>query len=177
MGKKLLEGSEDIKPVAAIAAPAPKFAPKARNSQADDEDDSFDVNQDFTKVEDFDGMQLAARTLVRLCENGNLTVAAELIQAKADVNMPEPDIGVTPLIGAANAGHLDVCKYLFRKEADVNAVVRDGTDRTALHAASQMGYASVVQLLLDKRADPRVHDLTKTTPLILAVRFGHSGAT
>ena len=92
--------------------------------------------QDFTQVHDFDGMALAARCLVRLCENGNLTVAAELIQAgengmvssplarffhvlgrgfntkigvqgakllgqaKADVNMPEPDIGVTPLIAA-----------------------------------------------------------------------------
>ena len=34
-------------------------------------------------------------------------------QAKADLNMPEPDIGVTPLIAAANAGHLDVCKVLM----------------------------------------------------------------
>ena len=34
-----------------------------------------------------------------------LPVASE---AKADLNMPEPDLGVTPLIAAANAGHLDV---------------------------------------------------------------------
>ena len=39
-----------------------------------------------------------------------LPVASE---AKADLNMPEPDLGVTPLIAAANAGHLDVCKYLM----------------------------------------------------------------
>ena len=103
--------------------------------------------EDFTQIKDFDGLSLAARCLVRLCESGNLTVAAELIQAawqegmpcinlhlshfhcsrrltilqlylfrhqlrpvpvrlpkcqaKADVNMPEPDIGVTPLIAAA----------------------------------------------------------------------------
>ena len=37
--------------------------------------------EDFTLVKDFDGLALAARCLVRLCENGNLTVAAELIQA------------------------------------------------------------------------------------------------
>merc|ERR1712039_588600 len=73
-------------------------------------------------------------------------------------------------------GHLDVCKYLFRKEADVNSVVRDGTDRTALHAASRMGFASVVQLLLDKKADPKVVDLTKTHPLHLACKYGHAGA-
>lgn len=66
-----------------------------------------------SQVPDFDGMTVAAKCLVRLCEQGNLTVAAELIQAKADLNMPEPEIGVTPLIAAANAGHLDVCKYLM----------------------------------------------------------------
>jgi ankyrin repeat protein len=141
-----------------------------------EEDDSFDVNQDFAKVQDFDGLVLAARCLVRLCEAGNLTVAAELLQAKADVNLPEPDIGVTPLVGAAHGGHLDVCKYLIRKEADVNSVVRDGTDRTALHSAARMGFSSVVLLLLEKEADPKAQDLTKTHPLHLACKFGHAGS-
>jgi len=143
----------------------------------DDEDDSFDVNQDFTQMKDFDGLALAARCLVRLCEQGNLTVVAELLQAKADVNRAEPDIGVTPLIGAANAGHVDICKYLLRRGADVNIPVSDGTDRIALHAASQMGFVSVVQLLLEQRANPRAQDLTKANPLHLAVRHGHAGAT
>lgn len=168
----------DAKPAALAVGSAPKVAakPKNRNQLNADEDDSFDVNQDFTQVQDFDGVALAARCLVRLCEAGNLTVAAELIQAKADVNMPEPDIGVTPLIGAANAGHLDICKYLIRKDADVNAVVRDGTDRTPVHTAARMGFASIVQLFLEKKADPRAVDLTKTTPLHLACKFGHAGA-
>ena len=77
---------------------------------------------------------------------------------------------------AANAGHLDICKYLFRnlvlkhfgflvsyrnrtalhfcsvlqipgKGAEVSTEVQDGTRRTALHAAAQMGFASVVQKL------------------------------
>lgn len=167
----------NAKPSAAITAVASKFIPKSRiKSEADDNDDSFDCTRDFTQVEDFDGMALAARCLVRLCEGGNLTLAAELLQAKANVNMGEEQIGVTPLIAAANCGHLDVCKYLLRKDADVNLPVTDGTGRTALHAACQMGYASVVQLLLDKKADVRAEDLTKTTPLHLACKYGHAGA-
>merc|ERR1712060_374572 len=34
----------------------------------------------------------------------------------------------------------------------------------------------VVQLFLEKKADARVEDLTKTTPLHLACKFGHAGA-
>jgi len=176
MEEHVAAGDAKAAPVFLGVSPKAAAKPKKGNQLGPEEDDSFDVNQDFTKVEGFDGLTLAARCLVRLCEAGNLTVAAELIQAKADVNMPEPDIGVTPLIGAANAGHLDICKYLFRKEADVNVVVRDGTDRTALHTAARMGFASVVQLLMDKKASPRVEDLTKTTPLHLACKFGHAGA-
>jgi len=174
--QELLKGCEDVKPTAAIAAPAPKFAPRPRDGQEWEEDDSFDVNRDFTQDPEFDGMKLAARLLVRMCEAGNLTVSAELIQAKADVDMPEPEIGVTPLVAAANSGHVDICKYLFRKGASVNSEVQDGTGRVALHAAAQMGYASVVQLLLEQRADPRVADLVKATPLHLAARYGHCGA-
>merc|ERR1712032_816953 len=33
-----------------------------------------------------------------------------------------------------------------------------------------------VQLLLDKKANPRAIDLTKTHPLHLAVKYGHAGA-
>mmetsp|Transcript_67286 Transcript_67286/g.161295 ORF Transcript_67286/g.161295 Transcript_67286/m.161295 type:complete len:667 (-) Transcript_67286:66-2066(-) len=176
--QQMYSAAADTPAAPALTAASLKFAPKPRlRTAADDEDDSFDVSQDFTKVENFDGLELAAKCLTRLCEQGNLTVAAELIQAKADINRAEPDVGITPLIGAANAGHVDICKYLFRKEADVNVPVADGTSRTALHAAANMGFASVVQLLLEKRAEPRVEDLTKTTPLHLAVRGGHAGAS
>eukprot|EP00747_Dinoflagellata_sp_TGD_P166570 gnl/TRDRNA2_/TRDRNA2_189550_c0_seq1.p1 gnl/TRDRNA2_/TRDRNA2_189550_c0~~gnl/TRDRNA2_/TRDRNA2_189550_c0_seq1.p1 ORF type:complete len:672 (+),score=152.42 gnl/TRDRNA2_/TRDRNA2_189550_c0_seq1:77-2092(+) len=179
--KKIIEehiAAGDEAPKPALKSAALTFTPKARvKSAADDSDDTFDCTQDFTKVENFDGQELATRLLVRLAEQGNLTVLAELLNAKADVNRAETQIGITPLIGAANAGHVDICKYLFRKEADVNVRATDGTERTALHSACQMGFASVVQLLLEKRAEPRAKDLTQTNCLHLAVRNGHCGAT
>merc|ERR1712232_829724 len=171
----------DEKPAPVLALQAQRFDPPSRSKQQgvcnDDDDPDFDPDQDFSKVENFDGLALAARVMVRLCEQGNLTGAAELLQAKADINMAEPDVGVTPLIGAANSGHVDICKYLFRKNADVSITVSDDTGRTALHAAARMGFVSVVQLLLENKADPRSEDLTKTHPLHLAVRLGHAGAT
>ena len=77
---------------------------------------------------------------MRICEAGNLTVCAELIQAKADVNMPEPDIGVTPLIGAANAGHLDVCKILIEGGVHKNPMNQNGD--TPLNVSSHQNVKS-----------------------------------
>eukprot|EP00811_Abedinium_folium_P018919 NODE_2784_length_2146_cov_3.500248.p1 GENE.NODE_2784_length_2146_cov_3.500248~~NODE_2784_length_2146_cov_3.500248.p1 ORF type:complete len:676 (-),score=199.37 NODE_2784_length_2146_cov_3.500248:55-2082(-) len=170
----------DAKPAAAsheASRLAGAQVPKQQGVKLDIDESGFDCDQDFTKDENFDGMALAASCLVRLCEQGNLAVAAELLMAKADINQAESQLGVTPLIGAANAGHLDVCKYLLRKAADINVPVADGTLRTPLHAAAQMGFASVVQLLLEKGSDPRAEDLTKCTALILATRGGHLGGT
>eukprot|EP00929_Paragymnodinium_shiwhaense_P056095 TRINITY_DN28080_c0_g1_i1.p1 TRINITY_DN28080_c0_g1~~TRINITY_DN28080_c0_g1_i1.p1 ORF type:complete len:674 (+),score=202.51 TRINITY_DN28080_c0_g1_i1:74-2095(+) len=178
-----LEEAGDAKPAPAVAreaAPAAAIPAQHRKllngSPEDDDEGSFDRDQDFASQENFDGQALATRFLVRCCEQGSLSLAAELLQARADTNAAEAEVGVTPLVGAANAGHLDICKYLLRKEADVNAEVADGTGRTALHAASYMGFASVVRLLLEKRADPKLQDHTKTHPLHLAVKHGHAGA-
>lgn len=168
----------DAKPAPALKTTSTTASTQTKSRKGDDLDKrAFDVNQDFTKVENFDGRALSAQCLVRLCEQGGLSLAAELLQAKADVNCAENEIGITPLIAAANAGHLDICKYLLRKQADVDIPVGDGTSRTALHAASNMGFSSIVQLLLEKKAGPKTTDISQYTPLHLAVRNGHLGAT
>lgn len=179
----LLYERGDVKPAPAlVTTQAAGFRPPNRAlqvEQAPDEDNDPDFNpdHDFAAVADFDGAALSARVLVRFCEQGNLALASELLQARADVNAGEAQCGVTPLIGAANAGQLELVKYLIRKDADVNLEVSDGTQRTALHAASQRGHVAVVQQLLESKASVRAEDLTKTTPLHLAVKGGHAGAT
>merc|ERR1712205_127016 len=123
----------------AVRAPSAPFA----------EESGFDVDQDFTKQPEFDGLALAASCLVRLCEQGSLPLVAELLQAKADINKAEGEIGVPPLIAAASTGHIDICKYLIRRNACVHSTVEDSTKRTAMHAAAVGGFTSVVQLLLE----------------------------
>merc|ERR1719191_946050 len=167
--QELLENCANAPPVPKAKAKALKNAAPTMMRDFEEEED-FDCNQDFTKMEDFDGHKLAARLLCRLAEQGSITILAELISAKADVNAPEPDHGVPPLIAACNMGHVDVVKYLIRKEADVHQMTGDGTSRTALHAACEKGFTTIVNIMLEKKVDLKVKDINENTPLHLAVR-------
>ena len=82
------------------------------------------LGEDFSLVKDFDGLALAARCLVRLCENGNLTVAAELIQAG-----PGPRAGEPPL-------SFSLCIYVLCTGV-VGMVEREGSSRTACKSNSK----------------------------------------
>jgi ankyrin repeat protein len=59
-------------------------------------------------------------------------------------------IDTTPLIVAAQDGHVDVIRTLLAAKADVNAKAVNGI--TALVVASSSGQLDVVQALLDKGA-------------------------
>lgn len=47
---------------------------------------------------------------------------------------------------------------------------------TPLHHASILGYADIVELMLDKQADPNVQNIYQRTPTMLAAEHGHSHA-
>lgn len=57
-----------------------------------------------------------------------------------------------------------MCELLLRYGADVNARTRSG-DATALHRAATAGQHGVVQLLLDRGADPMLVDTDGQTAL------------
>ena len=73
----------------------------------------------------------------------------------------------TPLMLAAERGHIDILLYLINRGADVNK--KDGRKRTALHYASTRGKMRVIEALLRKGAEIDVEDKGRCTPLTIAV--------
>lgn len=99
---------------------------------------------------------------------GDTERVRSLLAAGANVNFIHERSGWTPLMAAANEGHLDTVRVLLENEADVNTKDEDGY--TALALALSCGNADIVHALLDRGADVEyVYLQGRLTPLISAV--------
>lgn len=58
--------------------------------------------------------------LVTAAGDGNVVRVEELLRQGANVNYTLFDSGITPLIAAASAGHIDVSRVLLSSGADIN---------------------------------------------------------
>lgn len=85
--------------------------------------------------------------LTLACCGGFLEVADFLIKAGADIELGAS----TPLMEAAQEGHLDLVRYLLESAADVHAQTQTGD--TALTYACENGHTDVADLLLQFGAD------------------------
>ncbi|KAG4433881.1 hypothetical protein IFR05_010640 [Cadophora sp. M221] len=112
--------------------------------------------------------------------NGNVGIATLFLAPSCpmskEVNKTWLD-SYTPLSWAAVEGHLDFAKVLVENGADTKMTGTNGW--TALHYASAGGYSEIVQLLLDREADPfaRTRAQSETskgdTPVSLAAAKMH----
>ena len=105
------------------------------------------------------------------CYEGNLERVWQLIQVGQDVNTTRGDIfGTTPLMEAADSGHVQVVGWLIRAGARVNE--KNYNKQTALHCASCCGHSSVVTTLIKAGANLNEQDDYGMTPLMKAAEGG-----
>ena len=99
--------------------------------------------------------------LVWACKNGRTTVLPRLVQAGARLDA-DPYRG-TPLIWAAVCNRIETAEWLIDHGATVNLKatfggLTHGQGITALHMASQRGHLSMVRMLIQRGADPKIKD-------------------
>uniref|UniRef100_A0A8C3LMS6 Ankyrin repeat and KH domain-containing protein 1 n=1 Tax=Chrysolophus pictus TaxID=9089 RepID=A0A8C3LMS6_CHRPC len=105
--------------------------------------------------------------LTLACCGGFSEVADFLIKAGADI-----ELGCsTPLMEAAQEGHLELVKYLLTAGANVHATTATGD--TALTYACENGHTDVADVLLQAGADLEHESEGGRTPLMKAARAGH----
>jgi ankyrin repeat protein len=113
--------------------------------------------------------------------HGHWRLCEFLIEQGADVNLPLPDTGETPLHAALctpiRLAHDLVLRVLLGRGADPNRVTRPGVEtggfmrdcrtraETPLHRAAAFGTEETIQLLLDAGADIAAKDMNGDSPL------------
>lgn len=78
----------------------------------------------------------------------------------------------SPLMAAALDGQLELCKKLIARGAAVNK-----TGWAPLHYAATSGHVDVMRLLLEEHAFIDAESPNRTTPLMMAARYGSQEAT
>src|SRR5262245_47260623 len=95
-----------------------------------------------------------------------------LLGNNANVDLPDPKSGRTPLLVAAHHGHQNVVRLLLEGEAWVH--FRDDQVNTALWIAVAEGHDDVVELLLEAGAHANsMNGVDKCTPLGTASSKGN----
>lgn len=93
--------------------------------------------------------------------------------AEAMIRWPKTNVEVrnaadeSPLMLAALAGNMKLCRMLIDKDADVNK-----TGWTPLHYAATHGHLEVIRMLLEESAYIDASSPNGTTPLMMAARYG-----
>lgn len=126
------------------------------------------VNTKATDIKD--------RTAIYLAAMGGheITLKFLLMNSIGDVNSPELDEGLSPLLIAAKNGHLNIVDHLLQHET-INVNQQDNLECTAFLWAARMGHELLVQKLAqDPRVQSGLHDSVGRSALSWASEKGHN---
>ncbi|XP_072172616.1 cyclin-dependent kinase 4 inhibitor D-like [Diadema setosum] len=160
---------------------------------ADQNEPEFDVNKitqaaarGDTKIDDLRELLEAApdgtvnrvnnygRTAIQAMNMMRPDITRLLLEWKANPNVPDPDVGRTPLHDAVEQGYLETVSLLLDHGA--NALARDNWGNTPAHIAAGAGNSDritqVLELLHRTATLSEVND-NGQTPLDVAVEKGH----
>ena len=115
--------------------------------------DGFDMKQFIQLPEE--GLWHAARI-------GDIPAMKRYIAEGADVNAPDDDLNLPPLVWSALHGQTEATRLLIENGADVN--MKDDKGSTPLHSAAVFGRAGVAKLLLENGADFQARNDDGATP-------------
>jgi hypothetical protein len=123
--------------------------------------------------------------LMKAAYKGQTDEVLRLINEKANVNEPAPDVtyldpfpyhysGTTALMAAAHGNRIETAKILLEHGANVNAVaLYNATEATALMIAAQDGHTDMMKLLMAHKADVHTRSAWGQTALMRASENGH----
>ena len=136
------------------------------------QDDAGAVNQLLRRGFDANALDPARNHgLFLAVRDGSLKVAAALIawpQTKVEWRSPKDE---SPLMIASLKGQTDIVRKLVARDADVNK-----TGWAPLHYAATNGHVEIMQILLDEHAYIDAESPNKSTPLMMAAKYGSPAA-
>jgi len=108
-----------------------------------------------------DPQEVLDEALVWACKSGRTEVLPRLVRSGARMDA-DPYRG-TPLIWAAVRNHIHTAEWLLDHGASIDLKatfggLTHGQGVTALHMASQCGHLPMVELLIQRKADPKITD-------------------
>jgi uncharacterized protein len=118
------------------------------------------------------GFRSVDRALLGAAELGDVQAVRKTMAEGADVNCIDPNDRVaTPIVHAAQHGHLEIVKLLLASRANPNA--RNIGSNTALMLAARFGHIDIVRALLAGGADVNAEDRDGGTALDNAREHPH----
>ena len=108
-------------------------------------------------------IQLPEEGLWHAARIGDIPAMKRYITEGTDVNAPDDDLNIFPLVWSVLHGQTEAARLLIENGADVN--MKDDKGSTPLHGAAVFGRAGVAKLLLENGATLQVRNDDGATPV------------